>query len=245
VKTSRNDDGWGPDMSTEVPLGYACQVAWEMAVVGAPEAVLAVLIGGSDFRCYRLQRDFETEKLLVARCRDFWQNNVKAHIPPPARDPLEAKAYLQNLWKRSCGKLRPADNAALDYLKNLRFAREYARKAEERLVAAENDVKAIIQDCDGLEAPMAKVSWKFNKESEKVDWKAVAMKLGATPELIKQHTEVRPGARVFRVSGTFFEQKEEESNDGQSGNDGAGEAVKPAGRPAGEPAEGSAGKHVG
>jgi putative phage-type endonuclease len=223
VKTARNDDGWGPDMSTEVPLGYACQVAWEMAVVGAPEAVLAVLIGGSDFRCYRLQRDFETEQLIVARCREFWLHNVKAHLPPPARDPMEAKAYLQNLWKRTQGNFMPPSAHAVKLMEELRHARMLVRISEERLLRSENEIKQLIGDADGVECSFARISWKFNRESEKVDWKAVAMKLGATPELIKQHSEVRPGARVFRVSGTFFE-KEEESKDGQSGKHSAGDS---------------------
>ena len=48
--------GWGEAGSDRVPAAYLAQCAWYTAVTGCAWADLAVLIGNSDFRVYRLAR---------------------------------------------------------------------------------------------------------------------------------------------------------------------------------------------
>ena len=42
-------------------------------------------------------------------------------------------------------------------------------------------------------------SWKQNKDSERVDWQAIAAAMNPPQELIAANTTTKPGARVFRV----------------------------------------------
>ena len=74
--------GWGQPGSDRVPAAYLAQCAWYTAVTGCAWADLAVLIGNSDFRVYRLARDPELEALVLGRAKAFWYENVLAQRPP-------------------------------------------------------------------------------------------------------------------------------------------------------------------
>lgn len=82
VKTAHQYDahewGHGPE---DIPPYYRCQVLWYMDVLGVPEAHLAVLIGGSDFREYLIPYAADEAEWLREQGREFWQT-VLDGIPP-------------------------------------------------------------------------------------------------------------------------------------------------------------------
>ncbi|MGZ8258117.1 MAG: YqaJ viral recombinase family nuclease, partial [Methylotenera sp.] len=56
-----------------VPESYQCQVLHQLAVTGKAWCDVAVLIGGQDFRVYRVVRDEEKIADLIEREVKFWQ----------------------------------------------------------------------------------------------------------------------------------------------------------------------------
>lgn len=66
-----------------VPTDIRVQVQAEMAVAGTPRAAVVVWIGGREFRLFWEPRDdrFINEH-LIPTVRDFWDANVRAHVPP-------------------------------------------------------------------------------------------------------------------------------------------------------------------
>jgi putative phage-type endonuclease len=96
IKTARTAEGWGEPGSDEVPDEYAVQVQHGMAVTGLPRCDVAVLIGGSDFRVYTVERDDQLITHLIAAEAAFWRR-VELRDPPPPRTYTEA----QRLWGRS------------------------------------------------------------------------------------------------------------------------------------------------
>jgi putative phage-type endonuclease len=72
---------WGPDGSDEIPEYYRCQVEHYMTVTGYTEAVLAVLIGGNEYRMYPIQRNPELSEMLMEHCLKFWEK-VEKGFPP-------------------------------------------------------------------------------------------------------------------------------------------------------------------
>ena len=83
VKTAHQYDahewGTGPE---DVPPYYRCQVLWYMDVLELPEAHMAVLIGGSDYREYVIRYNVDEAEWLREQGRLFWES-VKADEPPP------------------------------------------------------------------------------------------------------------------------------------------------------------------
>jgi len=57
VKTSPMGDGWGEAGTDQVPPHVRCQVLWYLDTLGLDVGHIAVLIGGHDYREYRIWRD--------------------------------------------------------------------------------------------------------------------------------------------------------------------------------------------
>lgn len=98
VKTARYADGWGPDGDTSpeaVPLHYAAQVQWQLDTLGLDTAWLAVLIAGSDFRTYRIERNRKDAVLLREAAAAFL-----ADIATGDRPPLDSAAATYETVRR-------------------------------------------------------------------------------------------------------------------------------------------------
>lgn len=82
IKTTRYPDGWGASGSDEIPVHVRCQVMQQMDVFGAPFAWVAVLIGGNDYREYRIDFDADDATTLRTAGRAFWESLQTDDEPP-------------------------------------------------------------------------------------------------------------------------------------------------------------------
>lgn len=71
AKFSMFGDGWGEEGTDEVPPHIRCQILWYMDVLDLPVGDLAVLVGGCDFREYRVEYDSAEAAELRAAAREF------------------------------------------------------------------------------------------------------------------------------------------------------------------------------
>jgi len=71
IKTSGHSDGWGEEGTDEIPTHYYCQVQWYLHVLGLRWAIVAVLIGGSDYREYVVKYDPKVMDQLIVVAREF------------------------------------------------------------------------------------------------------------------------------------------------------------------------------
>ncbi|MGZ4518915.1 MAG: YqaJ viral recombinase family nuclease [Mycobacteriaceae bacterium] len=82
VKTASAFDahewGHGPE---DIPPYYRCQVLWYLDTLELPVAHVAVLIGGSDYREYKIQHSPEEAKWLRDQGEAFWQTVVSGEAP--------------------------------------------------------------------------------------------------------------------------------------------------------------------
>jgi len=72
---------WGEDGSDDIPEAYRCQIEHYFNVTGYDEGVLAVLIGGNEFRKYPILRNAELSEMLLEGCIKFWER-VQNGFPP-------------------------------------------------------------------------------------------------------------------------------------------------------------------
>ena len=75
---------------------HQCQVLHQLAVTGHAWAEVAVLIGGQDFRIYRIERDEEKIRDLTERETQFWLQVTRNQQPEPdgSEDAGSALAWL-------------------------------------------------------------------------------------------------------------------------------------------------------
>lgn len=74
-------DEWGVSGTDLIPQEYVLQCQHALAVTGLGFAILAVLIGGNQFRWYRLERDQTLIDKLMRLEFNFW-DNLQNEIPP-------------------------------------------------------------------------------------------------------------------------------------------------------------------
>lgn len=82
-KTARSADGWGASGTDEIPDAYLVQVQHQMEVLGADLAWVAVLLAGSDFRCYQIPRDERIVRHIMRQESLFWACVCDRNAPDP------------------------------------------------------------------------------------------------------------------------------------------------------------------
>jgi putative phage-type endonuclease len=191
---------WGDEGTDAIPLYYTTQVVVSMAVANVGEWDVAAFFGMNDFRVYRLRRDLELENTILSRLAEFWNRYVIGNQEPPLDGSEACAEYLARKYPRNLRPLLGADEETEKLLVNLFAMRDQTKGDEIILAEYENRLKQIIGEAEGIQGVSGKVLWKKNKDSEKVDWEAVALALNPAADLIKQYTTIKPGPRVFRVS---------------------------------------------
>lgn len=94
IKTTSffNESEW---RNGEIPQSYYCQVQHYLYVTGLSEAVIIVLMGGSEYKEYIVKRNDEDIKYILDVTKAFWNDNVlKNKIPSP--DGSDAYSQYQN-----------------------------------------------------------------------------------------------------------------------------------------------------
>lgn len=203
VKTAgiRSAHRWGQEHEgdeAQMPDEYVCQCAWYMAVTDLPRWWLAVLIGGQDYREFSITRDYDLEgNLIEAACR-FWREHVETRTPPPIDASEAAGSWLTKRFPREKTPPRVATSGETAVLAQYRGILAQLKSLDEERDLIEARIKELIGDSAGLVCDFGKVTWTGGGESERTDWKAVALALNCPPELIEAHTKVTAKARSLR-----------------------------------------------
>ena len=82
----------------EVPWTYVVQVQWQMHVLGASQAYIAVLCNGRDFQYHPIRRDDEIIRRLVKRVDKFWHDYVLTRTAPPVDANEATREWLATLY---------------------------------------------------------------------------------------------------------------------------------------------------
>lgn len=173
VKTARfAGDEWGEPGSDQVPVDYRLQVAWYMALTQRPVWDIAVLIGGSDFRIYTVERDAELEQMLFDVVDAFWVDNVVARVPPPVDGGESTRRYLESRHTAPDKEIPMTDRLyelALQYETVVREIKD----AEARKDALGNGIREQMGEAGKAQRDNAKVAWTITK-TRRLDATALA-----------------------------------------------------------------------
>lgn len=178
-----------------VPEAYQCQVLHQLAVTGKQWADVAVLIGGQDFRIYRIERDEEKIFDLVDQETGFWQC-VMDDVPPDVDGSESSGRALNWMYPQDSGET--IDCTDSDQLNRLFCDLLDMKRRREQLEFLESTHKQTIQAAMGNATTAlfvgGKVSWKKPKDSQGIDLKRL---LNDQPALAAQYAITTPGTRRF------------------------------------------------
>lgn len=199
---------WGADAEDAIPEYVRAQVEWQMLVCGARRCDVAALIGGTDFRIYQIERDDELGAMLLDLVGRFWTEHVLTREPPAIDASLSARRAIEARFPCNGGAMLRATPDADAWARKAAAARKALADATAAKEEAENHLRAIIGDADGIAGDGWKATWKAPKPTRVVAWEDVARAAGATDADIARHTTERQGARRFLVSGSMFKGEE-------------------------------------
>lgn len=170
--------------SEEIPASYLAQVMHYLAVTGDEKAYIAVLIGGQKFIYKEVARDDELINLIVAKEKDFWENNVLKRVPPKLDGSNAAERYLKERFKDSSpGITVNLKSEYKDKIKDYFEIKDTIKSLELQAKEIENSIKLEMGEAETGYAPDYEISWK-SIASNRFDSKRFKME---HPELFKQY----------------------------------------------------------
>lgn len=176
------------DWESGVPDYYMTQVVHYLAVTGFSYAWVAVLIGGQEYREYRIERDEEDVKAVSDAVDSFWNDYViKDVMPGIVGSEDESRALSAMFSDRSDEMLVMLDDEVpqLDDIVRLKADK---KKIDAEIKKAENEVKSIIGDAAGIETESRVVKW-IRSTYSRLDTKALSAEM---PDIVaKYSTEVK------------------------------------------------------
>ena len=180
-----------------IPEAYQCQVLHQLAVTNKEWCDVAVLIGGQDFRVYRVVRDVAKIADLIQREEKFWQCVVE-DIPPAVDGSESSGKALASMFPSDKGVV--LDCSEDTDMNNLFW--EYWSYRQQRVSAEEQEelLKQKLQErlgfASGALLSGGKVTWKKAKDSTVTDFNKLAAE---NPELVSSYEVIKPGSRRFLV----------------------------------------------
>ena len=151
-----------------VPDYYRPQLEWQCEVCDADEADMAALIGGTDFRIYRIKRDREMGGLLLDIAAKFWRDHVVARVPPVVDGSEGAKRMLAKLYPRNTAPMKEADGELEALVRELKAL----DAVEAKRLELENKLKDAIRDAEGVTGDGWSVTYRADKNGKRaLRWK--------------------------------------------------------------------------
>ena len=190
-KTARSADGWGEAGTNEIPVYYITQVMHYLAVTGRELAHVAVLIAGSDFRTYVVERDEAFIEDLIEAERAFWFDHVIPRIPP---DPVNAED-AKKIWPQDCGMSLEVDEPVKVKVSLLKEAKLDLKAAEERVAFFEDEIRLAFGEYAALTWHGDVIATYKSQSSNRIDTTALKSEM---PDVAAKYTK-QSSTRVLRI----------------------------------------------
>lgn len=153
---------WGESDSDNMPTHYTAQVMWGLGVTGRRNGILAALFGADELRAYPVARDEEIVQALRERGCDFWNNHVRAGIPPePINIADTSKLFLED----GEAEAMSADPQLAEWLMRMRFVRAEIKAREAEADALEFQIRRAMGSNTQVLMPNGKAACEWKTRS--------------------------------------------------------------------------------
>lgn len=173
------------DWDDGVPVYYQTQAAHYMGVTGRKFCDFAVLIGGQEYREYRLLADEEDEAAVVEAVDAFWRSVVERVPPDPTGSAGEPRAIMA--FRGGGGDVRASEAAEESLLKSWLEFKALRDQVDEQYREVSNRLMDSIGSDRAVEFPDGKLTW-VRSERRRVDTKALERD---HPELVEGYATVK------------------------------------------------------
>ena len=183
------------DWENGVPAYYLTQVTHYLSITGYDFAIVAVLVGGQDYREFYIERDADDIKAVNEYVDTFWHEFVETDTPPALIGNSSEADALLSLHSVPDSTYESALDADID-LERLQEIKAEIKRLETEKAKIENNIKALIGDAKGIETESSRITW-VRSEANKIDAKALTAE---APELAKKYTTTYTRNGGLRIS---------------------------------------------
>jgi len=202
---------WGPDGSTEVPIGPYVQVVDQCIHLGRNTATIVAYFGGADIRSYKLEIPPERKDKLMKQVIEVYQSYIEPGIlPEPGGRDL---SVLNTRFEGAQESQVVANEEVMRAVTSMKYNKKQLDQIQVEIDESQAMIKnfmgenTVLVDEDGDRV----ATWKRNKDGEKVDYKALVKDLDVDRTTLSKFTEIRKGARPLK---TYNPKKLKEEKDG-------------------------------
>lgn len=189
----------------EFPEEYYCQCMHYIMVTGYRKWYLAVLILGSDFKVFEIERDEDEIKALSEAESRFWNENVKNQIPPPPKGMSSENEAINNMFPNSTSGTVCDLSPFTTKLKRLTDLKNLISECEQEKKQLEQEIKLYMKDCEIGDCDGYKISWKTQLR-QSYDTKRLVADFVPEGTSLEDYEKITP-LRAFKV---YEVQNEEE-----------------------------------
>lgn len=182
---------WGELGTDSIPVYYTAQAQHGLMITGAQVCIFGVLIGGDDFRIYRVERDDELIAGIRQREVAFWVDHIEPRVPPPATNAED----IARLFPRDLGTAVEANEAALIAYNAIRELTPQLTELEQQIDAHKDALRAAMGGAARLTLDGRDIATWKSQASKRFDQTAFKE---AQPELFAQFTKTTE-SRVLRI----------------------------------------------
>lgn len=191
IKTARTSDGWGEEGTDEIPTSYLCQCQHYLSVVDAQICHVAVLIGGSDYREYKILRDQELIDNMTDFLLSWWQTHIIGDVAPAPRDYSE---FTRRFQKSKANEVFVGDSE-IQIFEEYKKLQESKRELEQQEQALKLRIAEICGESDTIKHGDKILCTFKSQSSSRIDTEALKK---AYPELVNQFLKTSE-SRVLRI----------------------------------------------
>lgn len=200
---------WGEEMTDEIPEMYIVQVQHYMGITGLSYFDVAVLIGNSQFRVYRVHNSAELiSRIIEAECE--FHESLKSDEPPEIDGTDAYKRFIEAKYPKDSGVelVIGESDPIFEHIEKYWRTDQDLKRLDKEKALARNLITDYMGEASRLKCPLGSIFWKCTKDTDKVDWKAVAGAFQAviaeldpnykTDAVIRKSTTLKVGTRSFR-----------------------------------------------
>ena len=174
-----------------IPANYFWQCQHYMAVTGAEEWYLAVMVFSTAFHIFRIPRDENAIAQLIEAERSFWHDHVLAGVPPyPIGSDADDEAIDQMYSTARYDGFANIDDMRND-LETLALYEKEAKSLDEKIKAIKQNVKLRMGMFTNANCGRWKITWKDQSRTS-IDSKRLKAELPETFAMYSKTSVSRP-----------------------------------------------------
>jgi predicted phage-related endonuclease len=195
---------WGPAWSDKVPPEYLTQCLWYLGLTQCSEAHLAVLLGNTDFRVYRIQRDEALQRHMFKEAHSFWVGHVLSKVPPAVNTRTEVEALHP---AHEVGLSKEAEDNTYEAFRRLPQLQAQIEKLETEAAQIKDRIAASMGPAERLTwHGQTLATWKLGKGTSRLDLNRLRRE---QPDIVTGYTVKGRGTRRLQIcTGSTKNEKE-------------------------------------